>query len=157
MNNSDMNIAKALDIEIPLEEKPILKVEEDTQVVLSVTGGYAASDADDDYKVVRKNLKVVIEQSNSAIQGILELAEDSQQPRAYEVVAQLIGQTLEANTKLIDLHRRMREIKKVEGRSTPSTVTNNSIFVGSTAELQKLIRNQRQIIESTSTSIEEGK
>ena len=156
MNNSDMNIAKALDIELPLEEKPILKVEEDTQVVLSVTGGYVASDADDDYKVVRKNLKVVIEQSNSAIQGILELAEDSQQPRAYEVVAQLIGQTLEANTKLIDLHRRMREIKKVEGGSKPSTVTNNSIFVGSTAELQKLIRNQRQIIESTSTSIEEG-
>ena len=156
MNNSDVNIAKALDIELPLEEKPILKVEEDTQVVLSVTGGYVASDADDDYKVVRKNLKVVIEQSNSAIQGILELAEDSQQPRAYEVVAQLIGQTLEANTKLIDLHRRMREIKKVEGGSKPSTVTNNSIFVGSTAELQKLIRNQRQIIESTSTSIEEG-
>jgi hypothetical protein len=90
----------------------------------------------------------VIEQSNSAIQGILELAEDSQQPRAYEVVAQLIGQTLEANTRLIDLHRRMKDIKKEDGRSKSTSVTNNSIFVGSTAELQKMIKaQQKQIID----------
>lgn len=76
------------------------------------------------------------------------MAEDSQQPRAYEVVAQLIGQTLEANTKLVDLHRRMKDIKRIESGSTPTTVTNNSIFVGSTTELQKLIRNQRQIIDA---------
>jgi ferritin-like protein len=148
MNESDMNIAKALDIEIPNEEpkdrpKPIQLAS-----VESATGAYKPSDADDDYKEVRRNLKVIIEQSNSAIQGILELAEDSQQPRAYEVVAQLIGQTLEANTKLVDLHRRMKDIKRIESGSTPTTVTNNSIFVGSTTELQKLIRNQRQIIDA---------
>lgn len=148
MNDSDMNIAKALDIEIPVDPKeaPIQKVD-DKSIVQH--GEYKPTDADDDYKEVRRNLKVVIEQSNSAIQGILELAEDSQQPRAYEVVAQLIGQTLEANTKLVDLHRRMKDIKKVEQGAKPSTVTNNSIFVGSTTELQKLIKSQRQIIDAS--------
>jgi hypothetical protein len=109
---------------------------------------YKSNEADDDYNEVRRNLKIVIEQSNSAIQGILELAEDSQQPRAYEVVAQLIGQTLEANTRLIDLHRRMKDIKKEDSRSKSTSVTNNSIFVGSTAELQKMIKaQQKQIID----------
>lgn len=152
MNNSDMNIAKALDIDINSSVgNPITKIEVQLPEPGSaaVSGEYKSADADDDYKEVRKNLKVVIEQSNSAIAGILELAEDSQQPRAYEVVAQLIGQTLEANTKLVDLHRRMKEIKRVEAGTKPSTVTNNSIFVGSTMELQKLIRSQRQIIDAT--------
>lgn len=149
MNDSDMNIAKALDIEIPVESEPKEIQRVDAEQPISPLGAYKPTDADDDYKEVRRNLKVVIEQSNNAIQGILELAEDSQQPRAYEVVAQLIGQTLEANTKLVDLHRRMKDIKKVEQGSKPTTVTNNSIFVGSTAELQKLIKNQRQIIDAS--------
>jgi hypothetical protein len=145
MGNSDVKIAKALDMDVSdLEEKRL----ETKDIVHSVGGSYKASEADDDYNEVRRNLKVVIEQSNSAIQGILELAEDSQQPRAYEVVAQLIGQTLEANTRLIDLHRRMRDIKKEEGPSKATNVTNNSIFVGSTAELQKMIKaQQKQIID----------
>lgn len=156
MNPSDMNIAKALDIEIPLDKpseeskgSEVVKAEEAAPA--APAAGYKPADADDDYKEVRRNLKVIIEQSSSAIQGILELAEDSQQPRAYEVVAQLIGQTLEANTKLVDLHRRMKDIKKTEAGSKPTTVTNNSIFVGSTTELQKLIKSQRQIIDANST------
>jgi hypothetical protein len=153
MNKSDMNIAKALDIAIPTESDEsteIVRSEQTNEVPVVANGEYKPSDADVDYREVRRNLKVVIEQSNSAIQGILGLAEDSQQPRAYEVVAQLIGQTLEANTKLVDLHRRMKDIKKVEQGAKPTTVTNNSIFVGSTAELQKLIKNQRQIIDANS-------
>ena len=145
-NKSDMNIAKALDINLPevVEEKPLAPVPVETP---SVTGEYRPQDADKDYAEVRTNLKVIVEQSNSAIQSILELAEDSQQPRAYEVVAQLIAQSLEANTKLIDLHRRMKDIKKQEAvRQT--NVTNNSIFVGSTTELQKMLREQKKIVEN---------
>jgi hypothetical protein len=63
-------------------------------------------------------------------------------------VAQLIGQTMEANTKLIDLHRRMKDIKKTEAGAKPTTVTNNSIFVGSTSELQKLIRGQKKMLDN---------
>jgi len=146
MVNSDVNIAKALDMKVSdLDEKN--EVETKT-TIQSISGTYKTSEADDDYNEVRRNLKVVIEQSNSAIQGILELAEDSQQPRAYEVVAQLIGQTLEANTKLIDLHRRMKDIKKEDAPSKAASVTNNSIFVGSTAELQKMIKaQQKQMID----------
>jgi hypothetical protein len=142
-SKSDMNIAKALDIELPevVEALPL------PVPVKQETSGYNNTDADKDYGEVRTNLKVIIEQSNSAIQGILELAEDSQQPRAYEVVAQLIGQTLEANTKLIDLHRRMKDIKKQEVVKQ-TNVTNNSIFVGSTTELQKMLREQRKVIEN---------
>jgi len=153
MNKSDMNIAKALDIAIPTEtdeSTEIVHSEQTNEAPVVANGEYKPSDADVDYREVRRNLKVVIEQSNSAIQGILGLAEDSQQPRAYEVVAQLIGQTLDANTKLVDLHRRMKDIKKVEQGAKPTTVTNNSIFVGSTAELQKLIKNQRQMIDANS-------
>jgi len=145
-NKSDMNIAKALDINLPemVEEKPPVPAPVETP---SVTGEYRPQDADKDYAEVRTNLKVIVEQSNSAIQSILELAEDSQQPRAYEVVAQLIAQSLEANTKLIDLHRRMKDIKKQEAvRQT--NVTNNSIFVGSTTELQKMLREQKKIVEN---------
>ena len=142
--DSNSNIAKELDINIDVTEpKKIQPVKSEIE-----SKPYKTSEADDDYNEVRKNLKVVIEQSNSAIQGILELAEDSQQPRAYEVVAQLIGQTLEANTKLIDLHRRMKDIKKEDAPSKAASVTNNSIFVGRTAELQKMIKaQQKQMID----------
>lgn len=146
-NSSDMNIAKALDIDLPVVKEDV-KPAEMVKQEPSGLSAYSNTDADKDYEEVRNNLKVVIEQSNSAIQGILELAEDSQQPRAYEVVAQLIGQTLEANTKLIDLHRRMKDIKKQDQVKQTTTVTNNSIFVGSTSELQKMLREQRKVIEN---------
>ena len=146
-NSSDMNIAKALDIDLsPVKED--VKPAEIVKPEPSGLSNYRNDDADKDYEEVRKNLKVVIEQSNSAVQGILELAEDSQQPRAYEVVAQLIGQTLEANTKLIDLHRRMKDIKKQDVIKQTNNVTNNSIFVGSTSELQKMLREQRKLIDN---------
>lgn len=146
-NSSDMNIAKALDIDLPAVKEDVKPAELIKQEPAGLPA-YNNTDADKDYEEVRNNLKVVIEQSNSAIQGILELAEDSQQPRAYEVVAQLIGQTLEANTKLIDLHRRMKDIKKQDQVKQTTTVTNNSIFVGSTSELQKMLREQRKVIEN---------
>jgi hypothetical protein len=107
---------------------------------------YKPSDADRDYDEVRRNLKCIIEKSQEAIEGISELAQDSQQPRAYEVIAQLIQSSLEANNRLMDLHRRMKEIKKEE-KSKSTSVTNNSIYVGSTADLQKMIRDQRKAVD----------
>jgi hypothetical protein len=148
-SKSDMNIAKALDIDLPIVEADSIAPSVPDPPTEATQGptGYNNGDADTDYEEVRRNLKVVIEQSNSAIQGVLELAEDSQQPRAYEVVAQLIGQTLEANTKLIDLHRRMKDIKKQE-TIKQTNVTNNSIFVGSTTDLQKMLRDARKTVEN---------
>jgi hypothetical protein len=145
VNDIDMNIAASLGID--LAPAP---VGAPAQEILPVrTAGYTSQDADRDYSEVRRNLKCLIEKSQEAIEGIVELARDSQQPRAYEVVAQLVQSSLEANTRLIDLHRRMKDIRKEEAAATKTTnVTNNSIYVGSTAELQKMIKAQRKVIDS---------
>jgi hypothetical protein len=134
----DMNLAKALDL--PLPEPEVLPAR--VPVRVSAHAG-ATADADIDYREVRDNLKRVIMQSEEATQSILEVAQDSQNPRAYEVVAQLINANLEANNKLITLHKQMKEIKKEE-ESRQTNITNNSIFVGSTADLQKMIRDMRK-------------
>lgn len=136
-----MNIANSLGIEPTKQEIAI--IENDKPLV---TKEYSPNDADKDYTDVRRNLKCIIEKSQEAIEGIIELAQDSQQPRAYEVVAQLIQSSLEANNKLMDLHRRMKDIKKEEKGKT-TNVTNNSIYVGSTADLQKMIREQRKALD----------
>jgi len=141
VSNIDMNIAKTLGIETNPESTEIVPVD-----AISVDRQYSAADADRDYDEVRRNLKCIIEKSQEAIEGISELAQDSQQPRAYEVVAQLIQSSLEANNRLIDLHRRMKDIKREEKGKT-TTVTNNSIYVGSTADLQKMIREQKKALD----------
>lgn len=141
MNSVDMNIANSLGIEPTKHE--IVTIQDDKPIV---SKEYSPNDADKDYTDVRRNLKCIIEKSQEAIEGIIELAQDSQQPRAYEVVAQLIQSSLEANNKLMDLHRRMKDIKKEEKGKT-TNVTNNSIYVGSTADLQKMIREQRKAID----------
>lgn len=141
MNSVDVNIANSLGIE-PSKEIIAVDVVENT----APTKEYMPNDADKDYTEVRRNLKCIIEKSQEAIEGIIELAQDSQQPRAYEVVAQLIQSSLEANNKLMDLHRRMKDIKK-EDKGKTTNVTNNSIYVGSTADLQKMIREQRKAID----------
>jgi hypothetical protein len=150
-NSVDVNIANSLGIEPTQKEI----VESEVLPIKTIEGqsDYKPKDADSDYSEVRRNLKCIIEKSQEAIEGIIELAQDSQQPRAYEVVAQLINSSLEANNKLIDLHRRMKDIKKEEvGKTT--NVTNNSIYVGSTADLQKMIREQRKAIEKDDSSNE---
>ena len=143
MSDIDMNIANSLGIDPPPPPKAeIVPVEAEL-----LEKQYETKDADSDYTEVRRNLKCIIEKSQEAIEGIIELAQDSQQPRAYEVVAQLIQSSLEANNKLMDLHRRMKDIKKQEPGKT-TNVTNNSIYVGSTADLQKMIRDQRKALDA---------
>ena len=141
MSNIDMNIANTLGIEPNPEVVDIVPVK-----AISVDHQYNPSDADRDYDEVRKNLQCIIEKSQEAIEGISELAQDSQQARAYEVMAQLIQSSLEANNRLMDIHRRMKDLKKEEKAKTTS-VTNNSIYVGSTADLQKMIREQRKALD----------
>lgn len=141
MNSVDVNIANSLGIE-PTKDIVVAEVVEKPDP----NKEYVPNDADKDYTEVRRNLKCIIEKSQEAIEGIIELAQDSQQPRAYEVVAQLIQSSLEANNKLMDLHRRMKDIKK-EDKGKTTNVTNNSIYVGSTADLQKMIREQRKALD----------
>ena len=92
-----------------------------------------------DYSEVRENLKDVIDNSKVAIDGILKVASESDSPRAYEVVSQLLKTATEANKELLDVHKQMKDIEKDE---TKKQVTNNAFFVGSTKELQDMIAKQ---------------
>ena len=97
-------------------------------------------DIEKDYEYTRGNLYSIIEKGQEAINGILELAQDSEMPRAYEVAGQLIKSVSDATDKLMDLQKKLKDVEEENKQKGPSTV-NNALFVGSTAELQKLLKN----------------
>ena len=93
-----------------------------------------------DYEYTRGNLYSIIEKGQEAINGILELAQDSEMPRAYEVAGQLIKSVSDATDKLMDLQKKLKDVEEDNVQKGPNTV-NNALFVGSTAELAKLLKN----------------
>ena len=97
------------------------------------------TDIRNDYEYTRGNLYSIIEKGQEAINGILELAQESEMPRAYEVAGQLVKSVSDATDKLMDLQKKLKEVEEETKVKGPSTV-NNALFVGSTAELQKLLK-----------------
>jgi len=97
-------------------------------------------DVKKDYDYTRGNLYSLIEKGQEAINGILELAQESEMPRAYEVAGQLIKNVADATDKLMDLQKKLKDIEEDRGVKGPTNVT-NALFVGSTAELAKLLKN----------------
>ena len=95
-------------------------------------------DIDSDYEYQRQNFYNLVEKGTGAIEGILELAKESEHPRTYEVAGNLIKQVAEVTEKLGDLQEKMKKLKEVPDNA-PKNVT-NALFVGSTAELQKMIK-----------------
>ena len=96
-------------------------------------------DIEKDYKYTRGQLYSIIEKGQEAINGILELASESEMPRAYEVAGQLIKNVADATDKLMDLQKKLKDVNEEKEAKGPTTV-NNSLFVGSTAELQKFLK-----------------
>ena len=96
-------------------------------------------DIEKDYEYTRGNLYSIIEKGQEAINGILELAQDSEMPRAYEVAGQLIKSVSDATDKLMDLQKKLKDVEEEKASKGPNTV-NNSLFVGSTAELAKMLK-----------------
>lgn len=92
-----------------------------------------------DYEYTRCNLYSIIEKGQEAINGILELAQESEMPRAYEVAGQLIKNVADATDKLLTLQQKLKDVEDEKDLKGPTTV-NNALFVGSTAELQKLLK-----------------
>ena len=132
MKNFDA-IDNALDIETSIVEveevpKPVLKSE--------------VNDTKKDYDYTRGNLYSLIEKGQEALNGVLELAQESDSARAYEVAGQMIKATADTTDKLIDLQQKMKELDEVPNNG-PTNVT-NALFVGSTAELSKLIKAQKK-------------
>ena len=94
-----------------------------------------------DYEYTRGNLYSIIEKGQEAIDGILEIAQESEMPRAYEVAGQLIKSVSDATDKLIDLQKKLKDVNEEQVSKGPTNVT-NALFVGSTADLAKLIKNE---------------
>lgn len=101
-----------------------------------------SEDIKKDYDYTRGNLYSLIEKGQEAINGILELAQETEMPRAYEVAGQLIKNVADATDKLMDLQKKLKDVEE-EKQKGPTTV-NNALFVGSTAELAKLLKQQTQ-------------
>ena len=132
MNEKFDELNQSLDIEVQAGEI----VKETTKKLREIN---KKDDPTADYEYTRGNLYSLIEKGQEAINGILELAQEGQQPRSYEVVGQLIKSVGDVSDKLIDLQQKMKDLNKEDEKSSPTTV-NNALFVGSTAELQKLLK-----------------
>ena len=98
-------------------------------------------DIDSDYKYQRENFYNLVERGQDAIQGILDIAQNSDHPRAYDVAGNLIKQVSEVTEKLGDLQEKMKKLKDVPNKA-PKNVT-NALFVGSTSELQKILKKKK--------------
>ena len=112
---------------------------EDSEVGITKPERHERNDIEKDYEYTRGNLYSIIEKGQEAINGILELAQDSEMPRAYEVAGQLIKSVSDATDKLMDLQKKLKDVNEETQSKGPNTV-NNALFVGSTAELSKLLK-----------------
>ena len=104
------------------------------------------ADVDNDYKYSRENYYNLIERGQEAIEGILDIAREGQHPRAYEVAGQLIGQVGQTVDKLQDLQKKLKDLKELP--KTANANIKNALFVGSTAELQKMLN--KKTVETNS-------
>ena len=118
-----------------VEVDAIVKAE-NTEIQKSQT---RAENVDKDYDYTRGNLYSLIEKGQEAINGIMEVAGETASPRAYEVAGQLIKSVADTTDKLADLHKKVKDIE-ADNPKTQNTVTNNALFVGSTSELSKMLK-----------------
>jgi hypothetical protein len=135
MTDNFDSISKSLNVENNSEQKEIMKAVNEVEIVPS-----EAHDLKKDYDYTRANLYSLIEKGQEAINGILELAGEGASPRAYEVAGQLIKSVGDVTDKLVDLQKKVKDIEDTNIKSTTNNVTNNALFVGSTAELSKLLK-----------------
>jgi len=114
------------------------------------------TDVDNDYEHSRDNYYNLIDKGNQAIEGILDIAKEGQHPRAYEVAGQLIGQVAQTVDKLQDLQKKLKDLKEVPNKTSANI--KNALFVGSTAELQKMLNRKKEdeIIEGETNKPKEN-
>ena len=132
-----LSIDKALGIVEKVNPKIINSTSSENLPVVSISD---EEDIENDYNYQRQNFYKLVDQGSNAIEGILELAKEGEHPRAYEVAGNLIKQVAEVTEKLGDLQEKMRKIKEVPNNA-PKNVT-NALFVGSTKELQNMLKDK---------------
>lgn len=153
--SQEEKISQKLGIEFVTQDAAITKVSPD---VTAIELGKPIEDLDlkKDYITVRKNLREILMTGADAIDSVLTVAKESDSPRAYEVAAQLIKAVADVNKDLLEIHKKVKEIEGGEASSQKATsITNNSIFVGSTKDLQAVVR--ERYMEMMNTKIIEAK
>ena len=130
MNNNYDSLDEALNTESSIVDATSNEVE---------TYKPKGNDIEKDYEYTRANLYSLIEKGQEAINGIMELAGEGASPRAYEVAGQLIKSVADTTDKLIDLQKKLKDVEE-DTIKTTNNVTNNAVFVGSTSELQKMLK-----------------
>ena len=130
-----------------VEDIKIISHEKESVIEKIETISIEVDDVKKDYEYTRGNLYSLIEKGQEAINGILELAQETEAPRAYEVAGQLIKNVADATDKLLELQKKLKDIEEEKPRG--QTTINNALFVGSTAELSKFLKqnNARNIEE----------
>ena len=134
MKNSYDKLDKALNLDGQIIESDSV----DSQIEI-IKPKEEQNDIKKDYEYTRANLYSLIEKGQEAINGIMELAGEGGSPRAYEVAGQLIKNVADTTDKLIDLQKKLKDVEEESVRTT-NNVTNNAVFVGSTSELSKLLK-----------------
>ena len=124
-----------VEVDKPLESE-VLPKKTSTEVLVPED-----KDPDIDFETGRKNLYNLLDKGNEAIDGILSLAKEGEHPRAYEVAGQLIKTVSEVSQNLLDLQDKLKKIKDIPDKG-PKNVT-NALFVGSTTELQKMLKSKK--------------
>jgi len=141
MNNKFDDLDETFNVEETM--KPVVEVES-FNVDSSIDKFEKISDdIKKDYEYSRGNLYSIIEKGQEALNGVIELAQETEMPRAYEVAGQLIKSVSDATEKLIDLQKKLKDIQSEDNKKGPTSVTNNALFIGSTAELSKLLKQQK--------------
>ena len=136
MTKLEDKVNEILGIDKPEPKKEIVK--QDFKPVVPRKEDNDKADVDNDYKYSRENYYNLIERGQEAIEGILDIAREGQHPRAYEVAGQLIGQVGQTVDKLQDLQKKLKDLKELP--KTANQNIKNALFVGSTAELQKMLK-----------------
>ena len=131
MKNDYASIDKALNIENDIVETD--KRSSEIEVIPE-----KPNEIQKDYEYTRANLYSLIEKGQESLNGIMELAGESASPRAYEVAGQIIKSVADTTDKLLDLQKKVKEVDEEKGK--PTQVTNNAVFVGSTTDLQKMLK-----------------
>ena len=129
INDIDKNLDNILEI---AENLPKVTKDTSPRVMPEING----MEEDTDFKYTRENLYNLLERGQAAVEELLEIAKQSEHPRAFEVVGQLIGKLTETNKELMGLHKTKKDLSTERG---PTNVT-NALFVGSTSDLQKMLK-----------------
>lgn len=137
--NFEISVEQALGL--PESSPPMVQKTKPVEIAHAET---PESNIDDDFAVARNNLHKIIHQGNDALEEALIVAKTSEHPRAFEVVGGLIKTLVDANKDLLDIQKKLKDLKKTDDDKSPQSVqAQNAIFVGNAAELQQLINGRK--------------